>query len=99
MPDDVRMRDFVRAEVDLILMERSLGWGRLAVLLGTLVPIISLFDDARPQVVLVGTACAIIQWAAYFARRRAYQRAVDEREARFDGRDRLIGTMARRPSN
>ena len=96
MTDDAKMREFVRAEVELILMERSLGWGRFAVLLGTLVPIISLVDDARPQVVLAGTVCALVQWAAYFARRRAYQKALDHREARFGERDRLIGTMARR---
>jgi hypothetical protein len=98
MRDDVRMRDFVRAEVELILMERSLGWGRLVVLLATLVPILSLFDDRSLGVVLAGTVNALVQWALYLKRRRTYEEALEERDAKFGERDRLIGTMTSRPA-
>ena len=97
MRDDARMRDFVRSEVELILMERSVGWGRLVVAFSTLVPILSLFDDASWRVVLAGAANAVAQWVFYLKRRRTYEEAVEERDARFGERDRLIGTMARRP--
>lgn len=97
MPDDMRMRDFVRAEVELILMEKFLGWGRIAVAFSTLVPILSLFDDASGRVVLAGAVNAVAQWVFYLRRRRTYEEAVEERDARFGERDRLIGTMARRP--
>jgi hypothetical protein len=98
MRDDVRTRDFVRAEVELILMERSLGWGRLVVAISTLAPILSLVDDGSGRVVLAGAVNAVAQWVFYLKRRRAYDEAVEERDARFGERDRLIGTMARRPA-
>ena len=68
------MRDDVRREVELILMRRSLGWGLVAAVLSTLLPILEVFGAGRPQILWVVTANTLIQWVVFVVRRRAYHR-------------------------
>jgi hypothetical protein len=60
--------------------------------------ILSLFDDGSGRTELAGAANAVVQSVFYLKRRRTYEEAVEERDARCGERDRLIGTMARRPA-
>jgi hypothetical protein len=71
----------VATEMAIASMRRSLRLALIAAVLMTAVPILELFRARRPQVLLVATASALILWATFLVRRRAFRAAVADPES------------------
>ena len=63
-------------ELALARMRRSLRLALIGALCSTALPIMEFFREGRPRVVLVTALCAVIVWAMFFLRRRAFQAVV-----------------------